>query len=196
MVHLDRIYTRGGDDGQTSLGDGSRVRKTAPRIIAIGAVDELNALVGGVRSTLPDDPVTGLDEVLASIQNTLFDAGADLCLPETDGATQTTATGPLRITAEQISRVESIIDTFNGQLEPLASFVLPGGSRAAATLHQARTVCRRAEIEVLRLAEQESVNDRVAVYLNRLSDLLFVLARTCNSHGRDDVLWVPGKDRG
>ncbi|MFP6770511.1 MAG: cob(I)yrinic acid a,c-diamide adenosyltransferase [Planctomycetaceae bacterium] len=196
MVHLDRIYTRGGDDGQTSLGDGSRVRKTDPRIIAIGAVDELNALIGVARSTIPDDPVAGLDQVLASIQNTLFDAGADLCLPETDGATEPTATGPLRMTAEQVSQVESIIDSFNGRLEPLASFVLPGGTPVAVALHQARTVCRRAEIEVLRLAEQGTVNDRVAVYLNRLSDLLFVLARTCNSHGQDDVLWVPGKDRG
>ncbi len=196
MVHLDRIYTKGGDGGQTSLGDGTRVQKTDPRIIAIGTVDELNALIGVARSTIPDDPTAGLDRVLSSIQNTLFDVGADLCVPGTADSVEPSATGPLRLTAERVLQIESIIDTFNDRLEPLASFVLPGGTPPAAALHQARTVCRRAEIEVLRLAAGEPVNDQVAIYLNRLSDLLFVLARTCNDRGQADVLWVPGEDRG
>jgi cob(I)alamin adenosyltransferase len=188
MVYLDRIYTRGGDAGETSLGDGSRVSKTSQRIVAHGAVDELNATVGVAR-TLADEHV---GSSLAEIQNTLFDVGADLCVPQSEGS----ETPHLRITPGQVSALESAIDSFTERLEPLTSFVLPGGSAASAALHQARTVCRRAEIEVLRLAGSEAVNDQVLVYLNRLSDLLFVLARAANDDGRDDILWVPGGKAG
>ena len=184
MVYLDRIYTRSGDAGETSLGDGSRVPKTSRRIVAYGAVDELNAMIGAARAATGEDIAANL----ATIQNDLFDVGADLCIPETDeGGNES-----LRVTPEQVSWLETTIDTFTDRLEPLASFVLPGGSPAAAALHQARTVCRRAEIEVLRLSEHETVNDQVIIYLNRLSDLLFVVARSANNDGRDDVLWVPG----
>ena len=185
MVYLDRIYTRGGDAGETSLGDGSRVLKTSPRIVAYGAVDELNATIGIAR-TLSDEDV---GKSLAEIQNTLFDVGADLCVPESSESESSS----LRVVPEQVSALESTIDTFTERLEPLKSFVLPGGSPAAAALHQARTVCRRSEIEVLRLAETQAVNQQVLVYLNRLSDLLFVLARAANDDGHDDMLWVPGQ---
>ncbi len=185
MVYLDRIYTRGGDAGETSLGDGSRVPKTSQRIVAYGAVDELNATIGIAR-TLADEDV---GKSLAKIQNTLFDVGADLCVPES-GESEASS---LRVVPEQVSALESTIDTFTERLEPLTSFVLPGGSAAAAALHQARTVCRRSEIEVLRLAETQTVNQQVLVYLNRLSDLLFVLARSANDDGHDDILWIPGQ---
>ena len=185
MVYLDRIYTRGGDAGETSLGDGSRVLKTSPRIVAYGAVDELNATIGIAR-TLADEDV---GKSLTEIQNTLFDVGADLCVPESSESESSS----LRVVSEQVSALESTIDTFTERLEPLKSFVLPGGSPAAAALHQARTVCRRSEIEVLRLAETQAVNQQVLVYLNRLSDLLFVLARAANDDGHDDMLWVPGQ---
>ena len=188
MVYLDRIYTRGGDAGETSLGDGSRVLKTSQRIVAHGAVDELNATVGVAR-TLADEHI---GSSLAEIQNTLFDVGADLCMPRSEQS----EAAPLRITPGQVAAIESTIDSFTERLEPLASFVLPGGSPAAAALHQARTVCRRAEIEVLRLSETQAVNDQVLAYLNRLSDLLFVLARSANNDGRDDILWVPGGEAG
>ena len=184
MVYLDRIYTRGGDAGETSLGDGSRVPKTSRRIVAYGAVDELNAVIGAARAATGEDVAASL----ATIQNALFDVGADLCVPETDGD----GTASLKVTPEQVSELETTIDTLTERLEPLTSFVLPGGSPAAAALHQARTVCRRAEIEVLRLAEHETVNDQGIIYLNRLSDLLFVLARAANDDGHNDVLWVPG----
>ena len=183
MVYLDRIYTRSGDAGETSLGDGSRVPKTSLRIVAYGSVDELNATIGAARATTGEEIAANL----ATIQNDLFDVGADLCVPAADGDDKS-----LRVTPEQVSWLENTIDTFTDRLEPLTSFVLPGGSPAAAALHQARTVCRRAEIEVLRLAEHETVNDQVIIYLNRLSDLLFVVARSANDDGRDDVLWVPG----
>ena len=184
MVYLDRIYTRSGDAGETSLGDGSRVPKTSRRIVAYGAVDELNAMIGAARAATGEEIAANL----VTIQNDLFDVGADLCVPEADGD----GSESLRVTSEQVSWLETTIDTFTDRLEPLTSFVLPGGSPAAAALHQARTVCRRAEIEVLRLTEHETVNDQVVIYLNRLSDLLFVVARSANDDGRDDVLWVPG----
>ncbi|HAB13998.1 MAG TPA: cob(I)yrinic acid a,c-diamide adenosyltransferase [Planctomycetaceae bacterium] len=184
MVYLDRIYTRSGDAGETSLGDGSRVPKTSRRIVAYGAVDELNAMIGAARAATGEEIAANL----ATIQNDLFDVGADLCVPEADGD----GSESLRVTSEQVSWLETTIDTFTDRLEPLTSFVLPGGSPAAAALHQARTVCRRAEIEVLRLTEHETVNNQVVIYLNRLSDLLFVVARSANDDGRDDVLWVPG----
>jgi cob(I)alamin adenosyltransferase len=188
MVYLNRIYTRGGDAGETSLGDLSRVPKTSPRIMAYGSVDELNSVVGLARAAGPS-PKTG--QWLETIQNDLFDLGADLCVPHSDNP----AYPPLRIVPEQVTRLEGWIDQITAGLEPLNSFVLPGGTAAAAALHQARTVCRRAEIEVLRLMAVEAVNPQAAIYLNRLSDLLFVLARDANDGGRGDVLWKPGAAR-
>ncbi|MFV2091041.1 MAG: cob(I)yrinic acid a,c-diamide adenosyltransferase [Pseudomonadales bacterium] len=186
MVHLDKIYTKSGDTGKTSLGDGKRVSKTEPRIRAYGGTDELNALLGVVlTSKLPEE----LLKQLQAIQNDLFDVGADLSVPET---VQPAERQPLRVTASQVAQLEEWIDAANEHLQPLTSFILPGGTLAAATLHHARTVCRRVEIEVIQLAEQEPVNPQVIIYLNRLSDLLFVLARLMNNHGRDDTLWVPG----
>ena len=188
MVYLNRIYTKTGDDGETSLGDGSRIPKTHLRIIAYGSVDELNSVFGIVMSVdLPKE----ISSRLFQIQNTLFDLGADLCVPESNEPTQHP---PLRVTPEQVETLEHWIDSANERLTPLESFILPGGTAAAAHLHHSRTVCRRAEIAVLQLAEQEKINPHIAIYLNRLSDLLFVLARVCNNNGEDDVLWTPGKD--
>src|SRR5262249_38269233 len=175
MVFLSRIYTRSGDQGETGLGDGSRVPKDHPRVVAYGAVDELNAVLGLLRSEgaqLAEDP--SLRELLRGIQNDLFDVGADLCLPQ---ATDEQPGKHLRVQPGQVTRLEAAIDRLNGQLTPLQSFVLPGGRPAAAWCHLARTVCRRAEREVVTLARTEAVNPQVIVYLNRLSDLLFVLAR-------------------
>lgn len=189
MVYLNRIYTKSGDAGQTGLGDGTRVPKTHARIAAYGGVDELNSVIGVVLTTeLPDD----VRRQLTLIQNDLFDLGADLCVPETD---KPLGYEPLRVTAAQIEQLERWIDAHNEKLQPLTSFILPGGSPAAAQLHVARTVCRRVEIGVLALAEQEKINAHVAIYLNRLSDLLFVLAQVCNNYGANNVLWVPGANR-
>ena len=187
MVKLDRIYTRGGDGGRTSLGDGRRVAKHAPRVAAFGTVDEANAALGLARRH-----VTGEDDaMLARIQNDLFDLGADLCTPH-DGRR---GAGALRIGADQVRRLEGEIDAMNDALAPLTSFILPGGSPAAAHLHLARTVIRRAERLVARLADEEEVNPEALRYVNRLSDHLFVLARRANDGGRADVLWVPGAHR-
>lgn len=189
MVYLHRIYTKTGDAGETSLGDGTRVPKTHPRIAAYGGVDELNAVIGVALATGLPDEMAGW---LRSIQNDLFDLGADLCVPESE----TEATPPpLRVTPRQVTALEQWIDTVNARLAPLRSFILPGGGVAAAQLHHARTVCRRVEIGVIELAHHEPVNPRVAIYLNRLSDLLFVLARAANHDGADDVLWLPGQNR-
>lgn len=189
MVYLNRIYTRTGDDGTTGLGDGTRVPKSHPRIAAYGAVDELNSVIGlGIAAGLPD----WIAGQLRDIQNDLFDLGADLCVPESNAPAEKT---PLRVAARQTERLERWIDKANERLKPLTSFVLPGGTPAAAHLHHARTVCRRVEIDVLRLAEYEAINAQVQMYLNRLSDLLFVLARVCNDDGTRDVLWVPGRSR-
>jgi cob(I)alamin adenosyltransferase len=186
MVYLNRIYTRTGDDGTTGLGDGTRVPKTHPRIVAYGGVDELNSVLGvALCADLPE----WIAERLRKIQNDLFDVGADLCVPE---AGQDPATACLRATAGQTERLETWIDEANERLKPLASFILPGGTPAAAHLHHARTVCRRVEIDVLKLGEFESINPQVVMYLNRLSDLLFVLARVCNDDGTRDILWEPG----
>jgi len=194
MVYLNRIYTKSGDTGETSLGDGSRVAKTHPRVVAYGAVDELNSVLGvALAGGLPAETAGWITR----IQNDLFDLGADLCVPESPaphgGADDPAA---LRITAAQVERLEGWIDAANERLAPLTSFVLPGGSLASAHLHHARTVCRRVEIEVVRLTNVEQVNPQAVIYLNRLSDLLFVLARVCNDDGRNDVLWVPGQNRG
>jgi cob(I)alamin adenosyltransferase len=190
MVYLNRIYTKGGDAGETSLGDGTRVPKTHLRVVAYGEVDEANTAIGSALATtaLPDDVAS----LLRSIQNDLFDVGADLCVPESPDPA---APAGLRVTAEQVTRLEQAIDGFNERLQPLTSFILPGGSPAAAAMHHARTVTRRAEIGVVALTQAEPVNPQVVCYLNRLSGLLFVLARVCNDDGRDDILWTPGKNR-
>lgn len=198
MVYLNRIYTKAGDDGTTGLGDGSRVPKTHPRIVAYGGIDELNSVLGvALCANLP--PVTA--ERITRIQNDLFDLGADLCVPETDPSSDGNADAearrpPLRVSAVQVLQLEQWIDEANSRLEPLTSFVLPAGTPAAAQLHLARTVCRRVEVNVLQLAEFDRINPQVHVYLNRLSDLLFVLARVANADGAKDVLWVPGANRG
>jgi cob(I)alamin adenosyltransferase len=187
MVKLDKIYTRGGDKGQTSLGDGARVAKHDLRVEAYGTVDELNATIGLARLHTEGD----VDAMLSRIQNDLFDLGADLCTPEDSRRSE----GALRIEDAQVDRLEAEIDQLNDALEPLKSFILPGGSPAAAWLHMARTIGRRAERLVCALAEQEDVNGAAVRYLNRLSDHFFVLARHLNDDGRADVLWVPGANR-
>ncbi len=189
MVTLNRIYTKTGDDGETSLGDGRRVLKTDPRIIAYGTVDELNSTLGCVVAQAGS---TAIADILKRIQNDLFDVGADLCIPETDEPLKYV---PLRVTAAQVTQLEHWIDAAIEKLQPLTSFILPGGTITAANLHVARTVCRRTEIEVLRLVAVERINPLVVIYLNRLSDLLFVLARCANDDGKLDVLWVPGANR-
>jgi cob(I)alamin adenosyltransferase len=187
MVRLTRIYTRTGDAGMTRLGDGARVPKTHARIAAYGTVDELNAVMGMAarREDLPPEDRT----LLRRIQNDLFDVGADLCVPMTP---QTAAR--LRVAASQVEDLERAIDARNRTLAPLRSFVLPGGSEAGAWLHLARVVCRRAELAVVRVVESEpgAVGAHVLPYINRLSDLLFVMARCANDLGRADVLWAPG----
>jgi cob(I)alamin adenosyltransferase len=189
MVKLDKIYTRGGDTGQTSLGDGSRVPKHGPRVEAYGTVDEANAVIGLARLHTAGDA----DAMLARIQNDLFDLGADLCVPVKDD--DESGRSRLRVSAAQAERLEGEIDALNSQLEPLTSFILPGGSAASAHLHHARTVARRAERLVCALAETEDLAPAILAYLNRLSDHLFVLARHLNMNGADDVLWQPGENR-
>lgn len=187
MVTLTRIYTKGGDQGRTSLGDGTRVAKHTARVTAYGTVDEANAAIGMARLH-----TTGAaDAMLARIQNDLFDLGADLCRPGNDFE----STSVLRIRESQVERLEHEIDGMNAELQPLTSFVLPGGTHAAACLHLARTVTRRGERLVVELAEAESVNPAAIRYLNRLSDHLFVMSRWLNDKGAADVLWVPGANR-
>ena len=216
MVQLTRIYTGGGDKGETSLGDGARVAKHDRRVEAYGTVDEANSVIGVARAELRReletvvgsqgglepgdgartarsrlDKLREIDTMLERIQNDLFDAGADLCMP----LEQQRRGGALRVSAEQAKRLEQEIDGLNADLQPLKSFVLPGGTAVAAFLHQARTVVRRAERQVTAIAELETVNPQVVVYINRLSDLLFVMARYANDRGAADVLWVPGENR-
>jgi cob(I)alamin adenosyltransferase len=186
MVKLDVITTRGGDGGETSLGDGTRVRKDALRVEAYGTVDEANCAIGLVRLHLAGD--RGADAMLTRIQNDLFDLGADLCVPgEGDDR--------LRITESQCLRLEQEIGAMNAVIMPLNSFVLPGGSPGAAHAHLARTITRRAERLVVALAAGERVNAHAVRYLNRLSDFMFVLSRRLNDNGRSDVQWVPGASR-
>jgi cob(I)alamin adenosyltransferase len=192
MVVLSRIYTRTGDKGSTALGDGRRVPKDRARVEAFGTVDELNAVLGLAVAAGPDGETAAL---VRRIQNDLFDLGADLCLPETPRSGRQATRSALRITPAHVRPLEEAIDRLNPPLGTLRSFVLPGGSPAAAWLHLARTVCRRAERRVVTLAGKERVNPQTVVYLNRLSDLLFVLARRANDGGRADVLWVPGGGR-
>ena len=191
MVKLTRIYTRGGDQGETSLSDGTRVKKSTLRIEAIGTVDEANAVIGMARLQTESHTQAGPDHMLERIQNDLFDLGADLSTPEGGGG----ARGPLRILATQVERLEHEIDAMNAELQPLESFVLPGGTELAAALHLARTVVRRAERLAVALAAQETINPEAIKYLNRLSDHLFVLARVSNDNGLSDVLWRPGANR-
>ena len=201
MVKLTRIYTRGGDKGDTSLGDGSRVAKHDPRVEAYGTVDEANAAVGLARLHAEGEA----EAMLARIQNDLFDLGADLCRPEEE---ESDRKGPekkanakkaasLRIVEAQVARLEREIDALNAELAPLTSFVLPGGTAGAAHLHLARTICRRAERIMVELAAKpdEPVGDAAIQYMNRLSDFLFVASRSANSNGAGDVLWVPGQNR-
>jgi cob(I)alamin adenosyltransferase len=192
MVVLTKIYTRTGDNGTTALGTGERVLKTSRRIAAYGTVDETNAAIGMARVLLPEDQ-TLVAGMLARIQNDLFDAGADLCVPETG---EPPPYPPLRLRIQQVERLEREIDLMNEEMAPLASFVLPGGTKAAAALHIARTVCRRAErcIADLKLTEGEHVSDAVSRYINRLSDHLFVASRFVNGKGTIDLLWNPGQN--
>jgi cob(I)alamin adenosyltransferase len=190
MVYLHRIYTKTGDAGETSLGDGRRVPKTDRRIVAYGGVDELNSLLGVVRAAGVPEPY---DERLQIIQNDLFDLGADLCVPASD---EPASTPRLRISPEQVARLERWIDADTERLAPLTSFILPGGTPAAAYLHLARAVCRRVEIAAWELAAAETINVQCLLYLNRLSDLLFAWSRVANDLGKRDVLWVPGQSRG
>lgn len=193
MVQLTRIYTRGGDKGKTSLGDGKRVPKHDLRVDAYGTVDEVNAVIGLARLHTAGSEA---DRMLMRIQNDLFDLGADLCIPLPEEAQDPEAEKmALRIQDSQVSRLESEIDAMNADLAPLKSFVLPGGDPAAAQLHLARTVARRAERVMTALAEAEAVNPEAVKYINRLSDHLFVLARYLNAQGPGDVLWVPGGNR-
>ena len=190
MVVLNRIYTRTGDDGTTALGSGERRPKYDLRVSAYGTVDETNAAIGIARLHLGQAPE--LDAMLGQVQNDLFDLGADLAVPQRDGKAER-----LRILPSQVERLERDIDALNARLADLTSFVLPGGTPAAATLHMARTICRRAERQMVELAAQpsEPVGDAAIQYINRLSDFLFVASRAMNGNGAGDVLWVPGQNR-
>jgi cob(I)alamin adenosyltransferase len=191
MVQLTRIYTRGGDKGETSLGDGARVPKQSLRVEAYGTVDEANAAIGLARLHVAGDD----EAMLARVQNDLFDLGADLCTPEGGRRGGVDSRGALRIVAAQVKRLETEIDAMNADLQPLTSFILPGGTPAACYLHLARTVTRRAERLTCALAEAEKINPEALKYLNRLSDHLFVLGRRVNDNGARDVLWQPGLTR-
>lgn len=204
MVYINKVYTRSGDQGTTGLGDGSRVSKTHPRIQAIGAVDELNAAIGIVRSrkypTANDIEKVESEEIrlhlktelricdeLTAIQHDLFDLGADLCTPLHED-------GRLRIIPEHTLKLEASIDAYTALLQPLRSFVLPGGTPVASYLHLARTICRRAERDIITLADATTINPEIIIYLNRLSDYLFVVGRIFNKFGESDILWTPGKN--
>lgn len=187
MVKLTKIYTRGGDDGLTSLGNGDRASKCDARLAAIGTVDEANSAIGVARLHTPIE----FQSALSAIQNDLFDLGADLCVPESENYQYP----PLRIIPSQVERLEKEIDAMNQDLAPLNSFILPGGSPGSAYLHLARTIARRAEREMVQLNQSEKINPESIKYINRLSDYLFVLARKTNANGTNDVLWIPGVNR-
>ena len=188
MVKLNKIYTRTGDDGQTVLVNGQRVAKHAKRPVAFGEVDELNSVIGMARNFADN---TDIDDMLARIQNDLFDLGADLATPEMDDNVPC-----LRITEKQVKRIEHEIDVLNKDLSDLSSFILPGGSSLSSWLHFARTVARRAEREIASLSAEEPINKFAMHFINRLSDHLFVLARVANQNGKNDILWVPGAQTG
>lgn len=181
MVQITRVYTRSGDKGRASLGDGTRRKKSDVRFAAIGSIDEANSVFGVVLTELPESE----HGLLKRIQNDLFDLGADLAVPQGQA---------LRISVSQVEYLEQQIDSFNAALKPLDSFILPGGSKASAWLHVARTIVRRAERELVELNEYELVNQNLLRYVNRLSDLMFVLSRHYNDKGASDVLWQPGKN--
>ena len=185
MVILNRIYTKTGDKGQTSLGDGNRVSKTSPRVEAYGTVDELNSFVGFAINYSFEE----LTKDLKRIQNDLFDIGADLCIPQKNDQEN------LRVIATQVEWLEKSIDIMNEKLSPLESFVLPGGSKLSSSLHICRTVCRRAERETIKLNNDEEVNSNIIIYLNRLSDWFFISSRIANNFGKQDILWIPGANR-
>ena len=187
MVSLTKIYTRGGDTGETSLGDGNRVKKYDIRVAAYGTVDEANSIIGIARLHSNKRPET----ILSQVQNDLFDLGADLCTPEGNNRRG----GALRINKTQVKRLEDEIDLMNKELSDLSSFVLPGGTPAASYLHLARTVVRRAERLMVELSDKETINPETTKYINRLSDHLFQLARWVNDKGDLDILWIPGKNR-
>ena len=201
MIRLNKIYTRTGDDGSTALGDGQRRKKSDPRVVAFGSIDETNSAIGAARlattgSTNQD--LAAIDRVLARAQNDLFDLGADLSVPEARKIeNKKKARPPLRIAMSQVAALERAIDELNADLAPLRSFVLPGGGPAAAALHVARAICRRAERDMVALAdiEDETVGKAALAYVNRLSDYLFVAARFANARGKSDVLWVPGANQ-
>jgi cob(I)alamin adenosyltransferase len=190
MVVLNKIYTKTGDAGETALGNGARVAKHALRVAAYGTSDELNCFVGVARLEASGD----MDVALSRIQNDLFDLGADLCRPDMEKDAEAEYP-PLRMIEAQVKRLEKEIDTMNAGLEPLRSFILPGGSPLSAHLHVCRTVARRAERLCVELATMEAINTAAVTYLNRLSDWFFVAARVSNNGGKDDVLWVPGANR-
>jgi len=197
MVRLNVIYTRTGDAGESGLGDGTRRPKTDARFVAMGDVDETNCAVGLARlhaKGASDPALAAIDGSLARVQNDLFDLGADLCLPPRPGEAPGAA---LRVAASQVVALERAIDALNDNLQPLRSFILPGGTPASAALHAARAVCRRAERSVVALAEieGEEVSPAALAYINRLSDYLFVAARAANDFGKDDVLWAPGANQ-
>lgn len=190
MVVLNKIYTKTGDAGETALGNGARVAKHAMRVTAYGTADELNSFLGVARLAATGD----LDQALSRIQNDLFDLGADLCRPDMEKDAESEYP-PLRMVDAQVGRLETEIDAMNAALEPLRSFILPGGSTLSAHLHVCRTVARRAERLAVELATMEATNPAAVKYLNRLSDWFFVAARIANNNGKDDVLWVPGANR-
>lgn len=186
MVRIDRIYTRSGDHGSTSLGDGQRVSKLSLRVVAGGSVDETNCALGmALAAGLPPE----IGDIVLRLQQFLFDLGSDLCVPMPESGEDT---HPGRVNMRQVEILERLIDQFTDRMAPLTSFILPGGTPGAAALHFARSVCRRAELDVLRLNELQTINPALLIALNRLSDLLFVLGRAANAYGRDDVLWSPG----
>ena len=190
MVVLNKIYTKTGDAGETALGNGARVAKHSMRVTAYGTADELNSFVGVARL----EAEGSIDEALSRIQNDLFDLGADLCRPDMEQDAEAEYP-PLRMADAQVSRLETEIDAMNAGLDPLRSFILPGGSKLAAQLHVCRTVSRRAERLSVELATMEAINPAAVKYLNRLSDWFFVAARTANNGGKNDVLWIPGANR-
>ena len=188
MVVLNKIYTKKGDDGNTELGNGDRVKKFSKRVEAYGTVDELNSLIGIVTSL---DIERDFKNSLLKIQNDLFDIGADLCIPETEKKYNFV---PFRFPSDYVIRLEKEIDQMNLSIEPIKSFVLPGGSKVSSQLHLCRTTCRRAERYVVELTEKEKVNPEILKYLNRLSDWFFVSARKFNNNGKNDILWIPSKN--
>jgi len=189
MVVLNKIYTKTGDRGETALGDGTRVAKTSPRVEAYGTVDELNSIVG-IAVFHAKEPIR---KQLQTIQNDLFDLGADLCVPVVE--VEKAEYPPLRMVKTQVERLENEIDQVNKDLSPLKSFILPGGTLLASYLHQCRTVARRAERLAVGLSKEEPINPDTIIYLNRLSDWFFVMARAANDNGNDDILWIPGASR-